>query len=199
LRKFCVDEAPVNPDEPLINCTFCSGWLHAHCLEDQAVRDALDEHTPASKGKKGNGRKSSTGISFSAELTTIGPDNNLYLTVTDERPGKQLGSWTVDVKCLICHALIEKAATKEPLQSKSDSENKGTSKDTIAEVAEQDATASEDGHPAQDLEDALAIPSRITKSTIPPCDLPTSTTVPVDTVPPKTSEPAAPPSPISSN
>jgi hypothetical protein len=155
----------------------------------------VDEHMPASKGEKASGRRSSTGIAFSADLATIGPDNNLRLTVTDERPGKKLGSWTVDVNCLLCHALIEKAAMDEPpapeTESKSKGKNKGNDKDTvISEAAESDATPSKVEEPA----DEPTIPSLATKS---PDDL--SSTVPLDLLPPKPGEPTAPPSPTPSN
>ncbi|KAH8733074.1 hypothetical protein GQ44DRAFT_601970 [Phaeosphaeriaceae sp. PMI808] len=118
LKLFCIDKAPCNPDEPLIYCPACSGWLHARCLEDQAVQHAQVENKIAGKGQQGKtkkkrARQSSSGVSFVAHLTT--PESGeVCLTLTDKRPGKDERRWNVDVNCLLCDALIEAAAQDVP-------------------------------------------------------------------------------------
>jgi hypothetical protein len=64
---------------------------------------------PPTKGKKKGGRKSSSDAAFTALLTT-NESGQICLTVTDQRPTKKNQSWNVDVNCLLCHELIEKAA-----------------------------------------------------------------------------------------
>ncbi|KAF2831080.1 hypothetical protein CC86DRAFT_366554 [Ophiobolus disseminans] len=118
LRQYCIDKAPCNPDEPLINCSSCAKWLHAHCLEEKAVEDAYEEQkVPArsrpAKNKKKGARRSSTGSAFTAHLTTY-DTGQICLTVTDNRPGEEDNRWNVDVKCLLCQTLIEKAAKEIP-------------------------------------------------------------------------------------
>jgi hypothetical protein len=119
LRPICVDKAPCNPDESVVQCPSCSEWLHAHCLEDQAVQDAINEHMPenkgsAAKGKKKGARKSSPGEAFTAHLSTIGENGPTHLTVTDKRPRQKNKQWNVDVNCLFCKELIEKASEEVP-------------------------------------------------------------------------------------
>jgi hypothetical protein len=118
LRPFCIDKAPCNPDEPLINCHSCLGWLHAHCLEDQAVEAAYEEHKVPAKGrpaksKKKGARRSSAGAQFTAQLT-IQDSGQVCLTVTDKRTEEDNKRWNVDVKCLLCKAVIEAATDALP-------------------------------------------------------------------------------------
>ncbi|KAH7069347.1 hypothetical protein FB567DRAFT_540715 [Paraphoma chrysanthemicola] len=121
LRAYCIDKTPCNPDEPLIECQSCSGWLHASCLEEQAVADALEQYkSPAKPGrppktKKKMSRKSLAEAAFAARLVV--PDlNKVVLTVTDRREGQDNRRWNVDINCLLCKQLIEKAADELPPQ-----------------------------------------------------------------------------------
>jgi hypothetical protein len=113
LRKVCVDQAPCNPDEGLVQCPSCSEWLHARCLEDQAVKDTQAKNAPLTK-KKNGASKASNGGRFRAHFTTLGESGPTYLTVTDMRPEHGNKRWNVDIKCLICDQLIEQAAEDLP-------------------------------------------------------------------------------------
>ncbi|KAH7408139.1 hypothetical protein DE146DRAFT_606612 [Phaeosphaeria sp. MPI-PUGE-AT-0046c] len=121
IRKICVDRAPCNPDEPLVQCPSCLVWLHAQCLEDRAVRDAAGTHSlqtkmSATRGKKKRGRPSSSSEPppFTAYLSTLGESGTTYLTVTDHRPGESKRRFNVDIKCLKCNAVIESAPEEIP-------------------------------------------------------------------------------------
>lgn len=118
MRTFCIDDAPCNPDEALVNCPSCQGWLHAHCLEEKAIEEAEERYkTPVkgkgrpTKSKKKNGRKSSSGAPFAAELISE-ESGQLRLTVTDRRPEENKRQWNVDIRCLLCKELIEKASSE---------------------------------------------------------------------------------------
>ncbi|KAH7076374.1 hypothetical protein BKA63DRAFT_281377 [Paraphoma chrysanthemicola] len=140
LRTFCNDKAPCNPDEPLIECPSCSGWLHARCLEEQAVVDALEQYkSPAKPGrpaktKKNMSRKSLVEAAFAARLVI--PDlNKVVLTVTDKREGQDSRRWNVDINCLLCKKLIEKAADELPPQQEA---AKAGPADTVTPSTEDD-------------------------------------------------------------
>ncbi|KAH5052278.1 hypothetical protein HBI24_160120 [Parastagonospora nodorum] len=109
LRSMCIDKAPCNPDEGVVQCPSCSKWLHSRCLEERAVADAQ-----ANNKTKGPRKSSSTDVDFSATLTTLGELGPTYLTVTDHRPKQEPKHFNVDIKCLICNALIEGAADDLP-------------------------------------------------------------------------------------
>lgn len=117
LKTYCVDRAPSNPDEPTIQCPSCSEWLHGHCLEEQAVQDACEENKIDKPSKKGpgrpkKGRKSSSTPAFEAEIS-ITKSGKTRLTLTDKRPEQNHRRWHMDVKCLSCNAIIEKAVGGE--------------------------------------------------------------------------------------
>lgn len=44
LRKICVDEAPQNPDELIVQCSSagCRKWLHVRCIAEQALQRASE-------------------------------------------------------------------------------------------------------------------------------------------------------------
>jgi hypothetical protein len=44
LRKICVDEAPQNPDELIVQCSSagCRKWLHVRCIAEQALQRARE-------------------------------------------------------------------------------------------------------------------------------------------------------------
>ncbi|KAF2026039.1 hypothetical protein EK21DRAFT_37599, partial [Setomelanomma holmii] len=121
LRPFCIDKAPCNPDEPLINCPSCKGWLHARCLEEQAVKEALNNNKlPAARGrpaktKKKGPRKSATDAAFVAHLKVL-ESSTVVMTVTDKRSDQDNQRWNVDVKCLLCKEVIEKADDELPAE-----------------------------------------------------------------------------------
>ncbi|KAH7399648.1 hypothetical protein BKA66DRAFT_452279 [Pyrenochaeta sp. MPI-SDFR-AT-0127] len=124
LKTYCVDEAPCNPDEPLVYCPSCKGWLHAHCLEDGAVLDATTKANEAKpKGHlqtttKQSKAKNSKSPTFTAEFNTSN-SGKTRLTVTENFKGQKTRQWNVDIHCLLCKELIEKAdeAASEDLAS----------------------------------------------------------------------------------
>lgn len=67
---------------------------------------------PAMSKKKG-AQRSSVEAAFTAHLTTQ-ESGQVCLTVTDKRPEGDNKRWNVDVNCLLCKELIEKAATEVP-------------------------------------------------------------------------------------
>lgn len=114
-----MDKTPCNPDEPLVQCPSCLVWLHGQCLEDSVVRGfALQVMTEAPSGKKKRGRPSSSSSlvppPFTAHLSTDGATDTTYLTVTDLRPTENRRRFNVDIKCLMCNALIEAAPEEIP-------------------------------------------------------------------------------------
>ncbi|KAF2013523.1 hypothetical protein BU24DRAFT_493985 [Aaosphaeria arxii CBS 175.79] len=136
LPRHCIDKRECNPDEMLIQCDSCLGWLHASCLEQAAVKEAYSsndleppvvENKDAATKRRGrpkrNGvkRASSTASSqapveqlFSAELTTS-QENSLSLTVTDHREGHTGETWqTSPIICLLCAANVERASSELP-------------------------------------------------------------------------------------
>jgi hypothetical protein len=113
LRKVCVDQAPCNPDEGLVQCPSCSEWLHAHCLEDRAAKDAQAKNVTSTK-KRNGAPESSAGVEFRARFTTLGESGPTYLTIEDMRPDHDHKRWNVDIKCLMCDQLIEQAAGDLP-------------------------------------------------------------------------------------
>jgi hypothetical protein len=141
LRKICVDKAPCNPDGGLVQCPSCSEWLHDRCLETRAVVE-----TQASSKRKG-GRKSLSSVNlveFTAKLTTLGDFGPTYLTVTDQRP-KHVGErFNVDIKCLVCDALIEKAAEELPPEIPSETIVLSSREATVAEEEEEDFVVGKD-------------------------------------------------------
>ncbi|KAF2132770.1 hypothetical protein P153DRAFT_393728 [Dothidotthia symphoricarpi CBS 119687] len=117
LKTYCIDKEPLNPDESLIYCPSCSIWLHSHCIEEQAVRDACKEHQvegpqKKSRGRSKKGRKSSSMSTFTAEISTL-KSGKTRLTLTDKRPDQDNRRWNADVKCLACKTIIEDAVEGE--------------------------------------------------------------------------------------
>ncbi|KAF2096657.1 hypothetical protein NA57DRAFT_78257 [Rhizodiscina lignyota] len=132
LRKHCVCESPANPDNPIVQCTSCKTWLHAECLEEEAVKRAYEKEGAEYPGeattngemngtksitKKKRGRKSkSTGRSstgqvalFKAELVSPSPDGDettWKIRVTDLRDGDGEENM-INIRCLICDAEID--------------------------------------------------------------------------------------------
>ena len=48
LRKICVDDAPQNPDELIVQCSSgdCRKWLHVRCIAEQAHQRASESTRP---------------------------------------------------------------------------------------------------------------------------------------------------------
>jgi hypothetical protein len=106
----------------LVQCSHCSKWLHASCLEKRASRDAQDKTTQFQKSKnrrlpgkrnKADGVDSTTTPKFEERL--IASDTNkTRLTIIDKRKGQDNLQWDVDIFCLNCEEIIEKAGDESP-------------------------------------------------------------------------------------
>ena len=94
---YCIDKAPSQPDEPLIQCDSCLEWLHASCLEDQAVRNATAAPKPRGRPKKTSAAKPS--ITATCRESEHGI---VRLTVTTQQSDQPLQDTEVDVTCLMC-------------------------------------------------------------------------------------------------
>jgi hypothetical protein len=107
-----------------VQCSHCSKWLHARCLEEQATLDAAknDKTTPSqapkkrgrpSKGGKADREDSTATPAFEAKLSTS-ETSKTRLTITDKREGQNNRHWDVDITCLMCEEIIEKAGDDSP-------------------------------------------------------------------------------------
>ena len=160
LNKYCVDKQPINPEELLVQCSHCSEWLHAHCLEEQAIANAAAEHKiisppPKKRGRpskaaKANGDDPASKSGFAAELSTS-DTSNLRLTVTDNRTFEKKRQWNVDVTCLMCDKVIEKA--EDASQSSS---AKTSTANTRGGAVNDETDANGTTAGAQEIEDAVS-------------------------------------------
>ncbi|KAL0257521.1 hypothetical protein SLS55_008335 [Diplodia seriata] len=129
LRKHCVDEAPFNPDSVLVHCDSCDIWLHAECLENEAIKQAhadnglpepsffplshrstpytqAAENGAVSKRPKLGVKASRVGPKFGAEVVTDS-DGKSRMRFNDLR-GEHVGErFEKAIHCLKCGALIE--------------------------------------------------------------------------------------------
>jgi hypothetical protein len=124
LETYCIDKKPCSSDETLVQCSHCSKWLHARCLEEQATLDAAkndrttQSQAPKKRGRPSKGRKADGGDStatpaFEAKLSTS-ETSKTRLTITDKREGQNNRQWDVDIQCLMCEDIIEKAGDDSP-------------------------------------------------------------------------------------
>lgn len=56
LRKICVDDAPQNPDELIVQCSNgdCRKWMHVRCIAERAVQRARELAMVSSQVSKAN-------------------------------------------------------------------------------------------------------------------------------------------------
>ncbi|KAL6159841.1 hypothetical protein ACJQWK_05715 [Exserohilum turcicum] len=121
LNKYCIDNQPINPNELLVQCSHCSEWLHAHCLEEQAIQNLREDSEPicplpnkrgrSDKHAKSNSNNSATKSSFDANLT-VSDTGKARLTITCNDVSKEkmeMRQWDVDITCLKCGKVIENA------------------------------------------------------------------------------------------
>lgn len=113
LNKYCLDKKPSNPDEPLIQCPSCSGYLHARCLEERAVEAAYKEHEIATTDASASKPRRKPSNLFDAEVSTTPDEDKLRLTVTDKRDGWDNRHWDVDIGCLLCKSIIVKVVAND--------------------------------------------------------------------------------------
>jgi hypothetical protein len=165
-----------------VQCSHCFKWLHARCLEERASRDASEHHetTRSQAPKKKRGRASKGGKAdedsnavpaFEATLSTS-DTSKTRLTVTDKREGQNDRQWDVDIPCLMCGEVIEKAGddTSEETVPKTPTAQMGD--DALESEEEMDATAIETPivakPPAEDAEQDVAIKDAPTSDTAAP-------------------------------
>lgn len=105
------------PEQALIQCPSCEKWLHAPCIETQAVEDEEQNVLTKKRStkKEKSSRSSSNGPIFTAKLI-VHDAERMILTITDTRQ-EEKNRWNVDINCLLCGELIEKAATDLPFDS----------------------------------------------------------------------------------
>ena len=76
VRRVCVCEQPHNPDHPILQCRHCEGWMHARCLEQDALRRVLAGTTEGETAKEEAGGKGAefSAINESKPAVTMGED-----------------------------------------------------------------------------------------------------------------------------
>ncbi|EFQ91275.1 hypothetical protein PTNB73_09664 [Pyrenophora teres f. teres] len=126
LNTFCVDKQPCNPDKLLVQCPHCSNWLHAECLEKDAVQTVLNlQHNTQMPPPKKRGRPSKPTQAdvklFEAKVHSS-ETGKTRLTITDNRQGQNKRQWDVDIPCLMCGEIIEEAEP-EPKPEEEAAEN----------------------------------------------------------------------------
>ncbi|KAG9188755.1 hypothetical protein G6011_07460 [Alternaria panax] len=127
LNTYCIDKQPSNPDELLVQCPHCSEWLHANCLKERALQEirAKEETTPPKQKKRGRpskgeaaSRQSKSARTFDAQIKG---GSKTRLTIMEKHEGKTKRKWNVDIPCLVCGDMIEKAgdaASEKPVSEK---------------------------------------------------------------------------------
>jgi hypothetical protein len=188
LPKYCIDQAPHNPDEHLIQCEQCGIWLHQHCLEEAAVRKAYDsndlEYPDKIAPARGHPPKaSSRKPMFSASLST---KEKPRIIVTDLRRGKGKQTWEEPVQCLECYTTINLLVSTKHRATDGDEEVDGDSQIGDDEALERDA----DSEPESEQHDAEPQPEYL-NTPKPTSTSPNSTTSSSSSQNPPTSPPSA--------
>ncbi|KAF2001214.1 hypothetical protein P154DRAFT_521930 [Amniculicola lignicola CBS 123094] len=137
LPRHCVDDMPCNPDDGLVQCDSCLKWLHAHCLEAEAIRNAYKaqsipypepevntnkkkQSAKASKGKGAAAKNlSSPELIYEAKLDFSNPEGDLTVLVRSKDQKKNMkkdpdSSISINVVCLLCKSPIKAV---EPLET----------------------------------------------------------------------------------
>ncbi len=117
LATHCIENTPSNPDEPLVCCPSCKKWLHARCLEEQALKEASTQNgtSPSVSSKTKTPKKANKPAEESPTLPYIeaklstSASGKTSITITDKRKSEKKRKWKVDITCLLCGELIEKA------------------------------------------------------------------------------------------
>ncbi|KAL1794703.1 hypothetical protein ACET3X_006519 [Alternaria dauci] len=126
LNTYCIDKQPSNPDELLVQCPHCREWLHAGCLKQRALQDlsAKQAATPSKSKKQSRLSKSEIASSQSEAARTFEAKmkggSKTRLTIIEKHEGKIKRKWNVDISCLMCSKIIEKAgdvASEKPAPS----------------------------------------------------------------------------------
>jgi hypothetical protein len=158
-----------------VQCSHCSQWLHARCLEVRASEDALKQTQPRalkkksrpSKRNKANGEDAPA---FEAQLSTS-DTSKTRLTVTDKREGQNNRQWDVDIPCLMCGKIIEKAEDDSPEEAVPQTPVAQTGDDALEDEEVMDATALDtpfvSNPPVKDVDQDVAIKEAPTSDTTP--------------------------------
>lgn len=113
LQTHCIDKAPWNPNELLLQCSSCHQWLHGPCIERAAIATEYEKHgLTLPKGSVIS--KKNAPMAFSARLTS--KDGKTSLVVNDKRLGARK-SWEVPIQCLLCSAIIDDDAPDDNISS----------------------------------------------------------------------------------
>lgn len=132
LNTYCIDKQPSNPDELLVQCPHCSEWLHAGCLKERALQDLSAKQVASPPKPKKRGRPSKGELASSQSEAThtfeakIKGGSKTRLTIMEKHEGKTKRKWDVDISCLMCGEIIEKAGEDTSEKAGEDaSENAG--------------------------------------------------------------------------
>jgi hypothetical protein len=115
LNTYCIDKQPSNPDELLVQCPHCSEWLHAGCLKERALQDLSAKQVASPPKPKKRGRPSKGELASSQSEAThtfeakIKGGSKTRLTIMEKHEGKTKRKWDVDISCLMCGEIVEKA------------------------------------------------------------------------------------------
>jgi hypothetical protein len=120
-------------------------WLHARCIEERASQDAYQQSqpiTPKKRGRSSKGNKADRedAPAFEAQLSTS-DTSKTRLTITDKREGQNNRQWDVDIPCLMCGKIIEKAEDDSPEEAVLQTPVAQTGDDALEDEGEMDATA----------------------------------------------------------
>lgn len=170
LNKYCIDKQPINPDELLVQCPHCSDWLHARCLEQQAIRDIREKHKKRgrpNKRAKANSDDLAAKPSLDAKLSAF-DTGKTRLTITENFTSEDnTRQWNVDILCLVCGKVIETA--EDALKSADSSASHDVAEDTESENVTV-ATTAKDGPPQDtvksDLDAAPTDPAKTNGETV---------------------------------
>ncbi|RYN85230.1 hypothetical protein AA0119_g13273 [Alternaria tenuissima] len=114
LNTYCIDKQPSNPDDILVQCPHCSEWLHAGCLEKRALQGSAKQMAAPPESKTlSSPRRGEVVHASSAKITADG--SKTRLTIMGKHNG-DVEYWDVDISCLMCGKMIEKAGDVAPEQ-----------------------------------------------------------------------------------
>ena len=111
---MCSCGRPQNPDRQIVQCPKCSEWLHAKCVEEDALDRYLAEHGPEATNEKVDTTKKAWTKDITSKTERMGvtavfkveTDKSPAIAITDGR-GADPVTDQAEVKCLSCNHKIE--------------------------------------------------------------------------------------------
>ncbi|KAF7674910.1 hypothetical protein GT037_006673 [Alternaria burnsii] len=142
LNTYCIDKQPSNPDELLVQCPHCSEWLHAGCLKERALQDLSAKQVASPPKPKKRGRPSKGELASSQSEAThtfeakIKGGSKTRLTIMEKHEGKTKRKWNVDISCLMCGEMIEKAEEDVSEKAEEDASEKPVTSTPAAQASD---------------------------------------------------------------